>query len=298
MAPAPTNPTLSPPACSMPVCGDGFGGGSRLSGRLKRATSATVRAPRRFAVMDAVALGGAMCIAGLSAVVTKELYSRAGWSGTPLAALEQVDSSIAPQTPGVPTERVSDAATNRVLDELASQGGNFGDDSLTMSPLDADLPLAAEMLWDGEQTSEPGEPEAKPSWPVETRWFNGRPVRPVRTMTMVVTAYSPDERSCPGTADGITASLHHVQTNAHRMVAADTRILPLGSMISVPGYDASRIVPVLDRGGAIKGNRLDVLFPTHEQARAWGVRRLTVTVWDYADGGPRTNWRRIRDAKP
>src|SRR5687768_6326538 len=28
------------------------------------------------------------------------------------------------------------------------------------------------------------------------RWFNGRPVRPQRTMTMTVTAYSPDERSC------------------------------------------------------------------------------------------------------
>lgn len=298
MAASPTNPTLLPPTSSTPGSGGGSGGGSRPTGGLKRVTSAAVRSPRRFAVMDAVALGGAMCIAGLSAVVTKELYSRAGWSATPLAAVERVDSSPVAATPGVPTERVTDGLTDQLLDELAAQGGNFWDDSLAISPLDANLTLAAERLWDGEETAEPEEPEAKPSWPLETRWFNGRPVRPVRTMTMIVTAYSPDERSCPGTADGITASLHHVQTNAHRMVAADTRILPLGSMISVPGYDASRIVPVLDRGGAIKGNRLDVLFPTHEQARAWGVRRLTVTVWDYADGGPRTNWRRIRDAKP
>ena len=129
------------------------------------------------------------------------------------------------------------------------------------------------------------------------RWFNGRPVRPAKTMTMVVTAYSPDEISCPGTADNITASLHHVQTNAFRSVAADTRLLPLGSMISVPGYDDGQIVPVLDRGGAIKCRRLDVLYPTHERARQWGVQRLTVTVWEYADGLPAGDWRAERDGR-
>ncbi len=46
------------------------------------------------------------------------------------------------------------------------------------------------------------------------------------------------------------------------------------------------MVPVLDRGGVIKGHRLDVLFPTHEAAMQWGVRRLEVTIWNYADGGP------------
>jgi hypothetical protein len=41
---------------------------------------------------------------------------------------------------------------------------------------------------------------------------------------------------------------------------------------------------VLDRGGAIKGNRLDVLYATHEQAQKWGRQTLEVTVWEYADG--------------
>ena len=134
-------------------------------------------------------------------------------------------------------------------------------------------------------------------WPSDTRWFNGRPVRPARTMTMVVTAYSPDARSCGDSADGITASLHHVETNAGKMVAADPRVLALGSMISVPGYDKGQIVPVLDKGGAIKGARLDVLFATHEAARQWGVKRLRVVVWEYADGGGKSDWRRVRDSK-
>ncbi len=52
--------------------------------------------------------------------------------------------------------------------------------------------------------------------------------------------------------------------------------------------------PVLDCGGRIKGSRLDVLFPTHEQARAWGVRKLRITVWEYADGKPAEDPRRLR----
>jgi len=117
----------------------------------------------------------------------------------------------------------------------------------------------------------------------EAVMFNGRPLRAVRTIRMKVTAYSPDERSCGKWADGITASGLSVWTNGMKLVAADTRILPFRSIISVPGYNDGRPVPVLDRGGAIKGNRLDVLYPTHEVALGWGVQDLEVTVWEYAD---------------
>ncbi len=122
--------------------------------------------------------------------------------------------------------------------------------------------------------------------PGEIRFFDGRPVRPVKTIWMTVTAYSPDARSCDESADGYTATNHSVWTNAMRLVAADTRLLPFGSLVSVPGYADGDVVPVMDRGGAIKGKRLDVLYPTHEVARKWGVRRVPVVVWEYADGKP------------
>ncbi|MCK4871653.1 MAG: 3D domain-containing protein [Phycisphaerales bacterium] len=115
------------------------------------------------------------------------------------------------------------------------------------------------------------------------RYFNGRAIRPVKTLTMIVTAYSPDSRSCGNFADGITASGYSVWTNGMKLAAADTSILPFGSLITVPGYDGDNVVPVLDRGGAIKGNRLDMLYPTHEIARQWGRQKLTVTVWEYVD---------------
>ncbi len=121
----------------------------------------------------------------------------------------------------------------------------------------------------------------KPAAPAAV--FNGRPRRKARTVRMLVTGYSPDARSCGDSADNITASGYSVWTNAMKMVAADTRLLPFGSVISVPGYDGGQPVPVLDRGGAIKGLRLDLLFPTHEAARRWGKKWLDVTVWEYAD---------------
>ncbi len=119
--------------------------------------------------------------------------------------------------------------------------------------------------------------------PSDVRFFDGRPVKPIKTIWMTVTAYSPDHRSCGSWADGKTATNDSVWTNAMQLVAADTRILPFGSMITVPGYADNEIVPILDRGGAIKGARLDVLYATHSRARQWGVQKLPVIVWGYTD---------------
>lgn len=126
------------------------------------------------------------------------------------------------------------------------------------------------------------------------RWFNGRPVRPARTITMKVTAYSADAASCYPFADGQTATLHSVDANGGFLVAADTDLLPFGTMLSIEGYNQGKVVPVLDRGGAIKGNRLDLLFPSHEAALEWGVKTLDVVIWEYADGKPAIDPRKQR----
>ncbi len=119
--------------------------------------------------------------------------------------------------------------------------------------------------------------------PQDVPMFDGRPIRRVRQLTMLTTAYSPDARSCGKWADGYTASGYSVWTNGMKLVAADTRLLPFGSLVSIPGYNGGRPVPVLDRGGKIKGNRLDLLYPTHEIALQWGAKHLTVDIWEYAD---------------
>jgi 3D (Asp-Asp-Asp) domain-containing protein len=113
--------------------------------------------------------------------------------------------------------------------------------------------------------------------------FDDRPLEVVRVVRMRVTAYSPDDASCAPYADGWTASGFSVWTNGMRLVAADPSVLPLGSVVGVPGYNHGLPVPVLDVGGAITGLRLDVLFPTHEAALRWGVRHLPVTIYRFAD---------------
>jgi 3D (Asp-Asp-Asp) domain-containing protein len=113
----------------------------------------------------------------------------------------------------------------------------------------------------------------------EIRYFNGRKYRYVKTLRLRVTAYAPDPRCCwpyPGTT---TASGLSVKTNHGKLVAADTNLIPLHALVAVPGYSGGQAVPVLDRGGAIKGHRLDVLLPTFDRAKEWGTRMLDVKVY-------------------
>ena len=100
-----------------------------------------------------------------------------------------------------------------------------------------------------------------------------------KTIMMEVTAYCPCKKCCGPDAAGITASGKLVNHNAGQFVAADARV-PFHTKLIIPGYANGQAVPVLDRGGAIKGRKLDVFFPTHEQALKWGRRMVPVTLAD------------------
>ncbi len=67
-----------------------------------------------------------------------------------------------------------------------------------------------------------------------------------------------------------TGSTAHVGT-----IAADPKKFPFGTKIIVPGYGHGRVE---DIGGAIKGDHIDLWFPSHKEALQWGKRVLTVTV--------------------
>lgn len=106
----------------------------------------------------------------------------------------------------------------------------------------------------------------------------GMPVRTVRTVLMEVTAYCPCSKCCGKDAHGVTASGKPVTYNNGRFVAADTRRLPFGTKLKIPGYYDGEVVEVIDRGGAIKGDKLDVYFPDHQTARRWGRQMVPVQV--------------------
>jgi 3D (Asp-Asp-Asp) domain-containing protein len=99
-----------------------------------------------------------------------------------------------------------------------------------------------------------------------------------RTIWMEVTAYCGCKKCCGPRACGLTASGRSTAYNGGLFVAADTRLLPFETQLKIPGYAGDLPVEVIDRGRAIRGQHIDVFFPTHSQAVAWGRRWLPVTI--------------------
>jgi 3D (Asp-Asp-Asp) domain-containing protein len=97
-----------------------------------------------------------------------------------------------------------------------------------------------------------------------------------QTVQMRATAYCPCKKCCGKYADGVTASGHKIRPG-DAFVAAD-RKYAFGTKMIIPGYNNTQPVEVLDRGGAISGNRLDVFFNYHQEALEWGVKYLDVKV--------------------
>ena len=65
------------------------------------------------------------------------------------------------------------------------------------------------------------------------------------------------------------------------LIAADPRVLPLGSRVRLehPGYTGEYLVA--DTGGMIKGRRIDIWTPTSREAMRFGRRTVKLTVLSY-----------------
>jgi len=83
---------------------------------------------------------------------------------------------------------------------------------------------------------------------------------------------------CKG-CSGITATGIDVRNNPNmKVIAVDPSVIPLGSRVWVEGYGEA---VAGDTGGAIKGNRIDVLLPSEAYAaQNWGRRTVQVRVLD------------------
>lgn len=87
-----------------------------------------------------------------------------------------------------------------------------------------------------------------------------------------LTAYCTCEVCCEEWADGVTAS--GTEATVGRTIAVDPDVIPLGSTVYINGLDYL----AEDIGGAIKGNRIDVLMPTHQDALDFGVQYANVSI--------------------
>lgn len=85
-----------------------------------------------------------------------------------------------------------------------------------------------------------------------------------------ITAYCPCAKCC-GKTNGRTAA--GTKATAGRTVAASSKFA-FGTKLNIGGHTYI----VEDRGGAIKGNKIDIFVNSHSEALAWGVRYLPVSV--------------------
>lgn len=80
--------------------------------------------------------------------------------------------------------------------------------------------------------------------------------------TFVVTCYALTGRTASGTQAGPGS------------IAADWRVVPKGTHLQMDGYEGT----VVDTGGDIKGNRLDIHKSSAAACNAWGRRKLEVFI--------------------
>jgi len=144
---------------------------------------------------------------------------------------------------------------------VATSGDNIND--TVVMRLRYSCPLAQDSLADVSVTVKPG------THPVPAEISVSRSEKPVKILYMEVSAYSPTVAECDGnplrTASGKTVYVGGI--------AADLRILPFGSIVIIPNYNGGKPCTVIDTGGAIRGNKLDVFLWSAHEAIHWGRRR-------------------------
>ena len=130
-------------------------------------------------------------------------------------------------------------------------------------------------------------PVADVNWPVQTT-VEDKPVPLVDTVeepeqpeqetelqslgTFRLTAYCACAECCGQWADGITYT--GTEATPDRTVAVDPTVIPLGSTVLIDGQE----YVAEDIGGAIKGARIDIFFPTHQAALQFGVQYAEVDM--------------------
>ena len=114
-------------------------------------------------------------------------------------------------------------------------------------------------------------PAAEEAAPVEVSASAGSRAFPVqRTLQMRSTAYClrGNMRTGVRVRDG--------------MAAGDPSVLPLGSVVRVSHPDGRLIgiFVIMDTGGAVRGNKIDLWFDSCREALDWGIRPVVAEVLD------------------
>ncbi len=103
---------------------------------------------------------------------------------------------------------------------------------------------------------------------------------------VVATGYTAGVESTGKTPDhpqyGVTYSGVKVKRDLYSTIAADLSVYPIGTVMFIPDYGYG---VVADKGGAIKGNKIDLFFNTVEDVYAqWGKKEVEVFIIEMGNG--------------
>ena len=59
-------------------------------------------------------------------------------------------------------------------------------------------------------------------------------------------------------------------------IAADLTVLPLNTKVYIP--ELNRICTVVDKGSAIKNNKIDIFMNSRHKAMQWGIKNITIYI--------------------
>lgn len=94
----------------------------------------------------------------------------------------------------------------------------------------------------------------------------------VKTFKVTATAFTANCKGC----SGVTSTGFNLKKNPDaKIIAVDPKIIPLGTKVWVEGYGEAIAA---DKGGSIKGNKIDVFMSSTKKATNWGRRTVTVKI--------------------
>lgn len=95
-----------------------------------------------------------------------------------------------------------------------------------------------------------------------------------KVLTVEATAYT---ASCEGCSGITSTGINLIENPDMKVISVDPSVIPLGSKVHVEGYGYAT---ANDTGGAIKGNKIDVFIPNHDDALQFGRKDVKVTIVD------------------
>lgn len=91
----------------------------------------------------------------------------------------------------------------------------------------------------------------------------------------IVVSASAFTANCNG-CTGVTSTGINLKKNPDvKVIAVDPKVIKLGTKVHVEGYGYAIAG---DTGGSIKGNKIDVFFPSKNEAYKWGRKNVTIKI--------------------